>query len=443
MICSTARLPYREPDPTHLILGEHHGQPAPGVGFSPSKQSLHREKGLITYDGDAHLITVAPTRSGKGTGVIIPNLLHYQGPVVVIDPKGENFMVTARRRREMGHRVIKLDPFGVVDDQSDSFNPLDIFSLAGSDLETDSQSLAELFARGIKGTKDPFWDLNGCGALSGLICYAGGLSDPEKANLVTVVEKFYAEDAINSLACLLDAEGNTMCPFAYQEIAALLQMPEVTRGGVLATTQSYLKAFLSPQVSRTLKQSSFPLKSVVDGDPIDIYIILPPYRIHSHKSLIKLQVAVLLTAVLSRRHRPALRTLFILDEIAQLESFPLLETMLTLAGGYGAWVWMFVQDLAQLQTWYATSWKTLVNSCGVVQAFGFHNRDMAMQWSGYLDHGSHHLRNLRAGEQVLSIHGRGEFRCRRLNYLVDHRFQGRFDANRLYEQPDRGPFPER
>ena len=65
----------------------------------------------MTYADDPHLMTFAPTGSGKGRGIIIPTLLSYPGSVVVIDPKGENYKVTARRRREMGHQVVVLDPF--------------------------------------------------------------------------------------------------------------------------------------------------------------------------------------------------------------------------------------------------------------------------------------------------------------------------------------------
>lgn len=67
---------------------------------------------LLRYDGPAHLITLAPTRAGKGTGTIIPNLLTAARPVLVIDPKGENARITARSRAKFGP-VHVLDPFGV------------------------------------------------------------------------------------------------------------------------------------------------------------------------------------------------------------------------------------------------------------------------------------------------------------------------------------------
>ena len=85
-----------------MLLGR--GQPMRQIGFGASS-TIEAKEDVIRYSGDAHLCTVAPTRSGKGVGVIIPNLLTYEGPVVVFDPKGENYQVTARRRRELGQRA--------------------------------------------------------------------------------------------------------------------------------------------------------------------------------------------------------------------------------------------------------------------------------------------------------------------------------------------------
>ena len=78
---------------------------------------------LVRYTGDAHLLTIAPTGAGKGIGCVIPNLLAYSGSVLVTDPKGENYAVTAGRRRAMGQRVMALDPFGLVGGSA-CFNPM-------------------------------------------------------------------------------------------------------------------------------------------------------------------------------------------------------------------------------------------------------------------------------------------------------------------------------
>ena len=77
---------------------------------------------LLRYDGPAHLLTMAPTRTGKGVGTIIPNLLTADRSVICIDPKGENARIAGRARHRFGP-VYVLDPFGVTGQPSAAFNP--------------------------------------------------------------------------------------------------------------------------------------------------------------------------------------------------------------------------------------------------------------------------------------------------------------------------------
>ena len=88
---------------------------------------------LLRYSGPAHLITIAPTRSGKGAGAVIPNLLFVPRSVLVIDPKGENARVAARARERFGP-VYVLDPFGISGRPSAAFNPLAELDLHSLDL---------------------------------------------------------------------------------------------------------------------------------------------------------------------------------------------------------------------------------------------------------------------------------------------------------------------
>jgi len=375
---------------------------------------------------------VAPTRSGKGRGVIVPNLLHYTGPVVVLDPKGENYQVTARRRREMGQQVVKLDPFHVLDDWSDGLNPFDVFTLPRADIVTDGQMLAHLLAAGNLNGREPFWDLNGCGLLTGVITYVATVKEPAERNLNEVCKVLTSDDVVYNLAVVLDTVGKRLKKHSYQEIASFLQMPDMTRGGVLATAESYIKPFLSERVEATFAKSAFPVSDVVEGKPLSIYLILPPDKLQSHKALLKLWVGTLLKAITSRSEAPALRTLFLLDECGQLGNFPFLETMITLSAGYGVWCWSFWQDLSQLKAAYPTSWENILNNCGVVQTFGIHNRAMATQWGQYLHHDADALHTLEPHEQVVAIHGQPERRSRRMDYLSDPLFKGQFDANRFH-----------
>nr|WP_276592015.1 type IV secretory system conjugative DNA transfer family protein [Sphingomonas sp. GC_Shp_2] len=97
---------------------------------------------LLRYPGPAHLLTIAPTRSGKGVGTIIPNLLEYPFTVVCIDPKGENARTAARQRGKFGP-VHVLDPFGITGLAPAALNPLDRIDPAGLDVADDCMTLAD------------------------------------------------------------------------------------------------------------------------------------------------------------------------------------------------------------------------------------------------------------------------------------------------------------
>ena len=96
----------------------------------------------MTYHGPAHLLTLAPTRSGKGVGTVIPNLLLPLRSVLVIDPKGENARITGQARSEIGP-VHVLDPFGLTGFPSAAYNPLDGLTADSLDLGEDAATLAE------------------------------------------------------------------------------------------------------------------------------------------------------------------------------------------------------------------------------------------------------------------------------------------------------------
>jgi type IV secretion system protein VirD4 len=139
-----------------------------------SKRSGASAGGTLRYAGEGHLVTVAPTRSGKGTGAVIPNLLTYPGSVVVTDPKGENYAVTARRRARMGQAVRALDPFdqlGALARQMEgvgrkmpeivqaTYNPMDLIDPHGEDWLESAALLAEMLVlpSGGKG-EEAFWN---------------------------------------------------------------------------------------------------------------------------------------------------------------------------------------------------------------------------------------------------------------------------------------------
>ncbi len=404
-------------------------------GFSHGKPNAPIPKHTnepITYEGDRHLMTVAPTRSGKSRGLVIPNLLTYSGPVVVFDPKGELYRVTARRRREMGQKIICLDPFREIGPTSDGLNPLDIFKLPNADIECDAQTVAEWLSLGNKGVKDPFWDLSGAGLHSGLIAYAGML-EADQQHLGTCFDILMSDDASYNIAVLLDTLGKKMLPFAKAELAAFLQMPErETRPSVLATANSYIKPLIPAKVRETFTKSTFDINEIINGDPVSVYVIIPPDKLTSHRAILKMWLGALLKAVVARRELPENRTVFFLDECGQLGNFQFLETVITLCAGYGLTCWTFWQDLDQIAAVYPTTWRTIINNCGILQTFGLSNRQSAANWSAYLRADSETLLGMEPEDQLVQINGRKEIHCRRADYLNDKLYEGLFDDNPMH-----------
>jgi type IV secretion system protein VirD4 len=402
------------------------------MGFASLLQPSIAGPKPIYYSGP-HLLTCAPTGAGKGRCSAVPVLLDYPGQVVAIDIKGELYNCTHRQRREMGQNVIKLDPFRVVDEKTDGFNPLDMFTLPSTDIDTDSQLLASMLSEGNKFGRDPFWDNTACGLNSAFINYLVTLLPPEKRNLNEMRRLMCSDDVPYTVAVALDTVGKKMRELAYQEFTSFIQLAErETRPSVLATAQSYIKTFNSERVSEMLEKSSFSLQEFADGAPMSIYIIIPPERLESHKALLRIILASLFAAVFSRRKIPDPRTLFLIDEAGNLGSFPMMNAAMTLCRGFGVRVWTYWQDIQQLQHAYPTSWKTIINNSGALQLFGMTTQLMAKEWAEILGCTTEMLLSLKPHEQFLLLQEQGEFLSRRLDYLKDPHYEGKFDENRFY-----------
>jgi type IV secretory pathway TraG/TraD family ATPase VirD4 len=154
---------------------------------------------LLRYDGPAHLITIAPTRSGKGVGTIIPNLLTANRSVVCIDPKGENARVTLRQREAIGP-VHCLDPFGISGRATARYNPLDRLEADSLDLAEDAMTLADALVFDENET-EAHWNDEAKALISGIILYVICHDDPAHRNLTSVRD--YLTLAPDDFAALL------------------------------------------------------------------------------------------------------------------------------------------------------------------------------------------------------------------------------------------------
>ena len=429
--------------PAESRVGFLGGTPAVNPGGVPGGGE---QRELVEYAGDGHLITFGPRGSGKLGGAVGPELATYPGSVICIDPKGEGYTVFARRRREMGQRVLLVDPFHVIPNaKREGLNPLDLIEMNGGDPEADCEMLAAIFSDGHEFATDRYWTDMGRGIVSGILDDLR--KQPKgKRSIKGMRELLYGDDMDYTLASMLDEEGRVPHgTLARDEMASYLTAPsDKTRPSIRTTAQTFVKGLGSRRIAEVLEETTFPLELLQDeGERFSLFLVFPPRFMNSHKSLLKLLVHTLLAAVSHRDHIPQLPTLFIGDEAGQWGQLPVLSQAITLFRGKGVLVHTFWQDMSQVYKLYDVEAETIINNCSVLQVLGIANNRMAQQFSDVTGLPAGELQNLRPQEQVLSVRGSGPLRCRKLDYLRDRPFAGTFDANPVYrnftvEDPD-GP----
>lgn len=401
------------------------------IGFvPPARPNPETRRPELLRSTAGHLLTVAPTGAGKGVSSIIPALLACDDPMVVTDPKGENFAVTARRRREMGHRVVLLDPFGLTGRPADSLNPLDLARLGGDAPEDAARALADLLMGGGTFAADPFWDNTSGALLSGLLATALADRPPEERRLSWLRELFGGPDLAHEVAVMLDT-GRVSVRDARQEFAVFLQHPErETRPSVQSSAAQHLRLFGSDAVRRATDTTSFPLEDLVEGRPMTAYLVVPVDKLVSHRALVRLWLGTILRALGTRRRLPPRPTVMLLDEAAQLGRMDPLLQAATLMRGFGVRLWTFWQDAFQIRSLYPQDWPAILSNASSVQLFGARGWPMARdfaEWTGIGDPGL--FLELGPDEQVLMLEGRPAERAGRLDYRRDAEFAGLWDPN--------------
>ena len=414
---------------------------------------------LLCYETDKHLMTLAPNRAGKGVSAIIPNLLTWPGSMLVIDPKGENAIVTARRRRAMGQKVHVLDPWGITGLAGGSFNPLLALLPDSADLVEDASLLADSLVMPATKADDEFWNTEARSFLAGLIMHIVTTETPENRHLGTLRAMLTLGEA--EFADLLDDMNDNHAAFGLVARTAqrLLQKTDRERSGVISTAQGQTHFLDSPRMTDVLSSSSFDLGDL-KSSRMTIYLVLPADRLATHGRWLRLVVGLCLSALTRDRHPPENPVLFLLDEFAALGRLQAVETAVGLLAGYGVLLWPILQDLAQLQDLYPQRWRSFLANTGVIQAFGVNDMGTAEYLSKMLgqrtvtvrQHGRsgdavisrgsenygatgrpllmpQEIMRLPQNQQLLLMHGKAPILTDRVRYFMDREFAGMFDRN--------------
>ena len=331
---------------------------------------------LLRFEGEGHVLTVAPTRSGKGVSCVIPNLLDHPGSILVTDPKGENFTVTARWRRDIGQQVYAFDPFRVAEGDA-TYNPLELIDPESPEAVDEARMLADMIVlpEG-QGGEQLFWNEEARAVLTGLILHVAANAVPELRTLshvrtlLTLPPESFAE-------LLRDMrESPAVFGLVSRSAARILQKAERERSGVISTAQSHTHFLDSARISRVLRRSSVDL-SILKREPTSVYLILPSDRLEAYARWLRIMIACSLLAIARARGQPKERVLFLLDEFAHLGKMHPVQRDIGLAGGFGVTFWLIVQDLSQLRSTYGDTWPTFLANADVLQAFGTNDWDTA------------------------------------------------------------------
>ncbi len=423
-------------DEEGLLVGWSLEHEKKGIGFLKDEQGTSRPDYLspILHKGPGHLMTIASTGAGKGVGCIIPALLRHKGPVVVIDPKGENYAVTARARREMGQQVVLLDPYEVTGDHTDGMNPLDmVLNFEGGEIEQ-CKMLAEMIILPNALTNDVFWDKRAEQLISGLLLYLASSSPPALQNLTEL--RYLLNQSRKDLEFTVKDMARSNIAEVKTVAHALAGTEPKVLASILSTAQAHTDFLAGNQVSSAIARTTFDIEDVILGKPLSIYLVIPPDKLDTSAQLIRMWIGMLFNLILMRNHAPEYRTLFILDEAAQMGRMELLTKAITLLRGYGLQTWSFWQDLSQLSSLYP-NWETLYNNCRVHQNFGITNARFAKQVSQLTDYPNHReILKLDNDEILLQVAGDEAVIAQRPNYLSDLLFEGQADPNPFHSKDD-------
>ena len=351
----------------------------------------------LYFPGEAHLLTLAPPGAGKGTCLVVPNLLTYPGSMIVTDPKGELTAITARHRRErLGHHVIVLNPWRDkmteeldVDLGDDGFNPLSVIK-PGPDVKDDAEMVASLLIGGQQAKmsgSDKFFSNFGQSVLTAFILHLVSRGAPERVTLPEVRHMLMAgpdqmQRQIDAMMASSEFSG-VIREYGGKLAGTLENSPEEFQGGI-STAQAALTIYdphgpLCKHVSR----GTIELTAIKDK-PTTIYVIMPGDRGRTHSAWMNLIMSLGMDMV--ARDRSNRRVVFLMDEFANLGHLPGVLQAMALYRGMGVQIWPIIQQLRQLNRIYSEDEQhEIFGMAEMFNTFGIWEQesiDLVSEWLG-------------------------------------------------------------
>ena len=434
--------------------------------FSPHGVVLGKlGRRYLRHDGPEHVMAFAPTRSGKGVGLVVPTLLSWPGSAVIHDIKGENWRLTAGWRARVSHCLL-FDP---TDPASARYNPL-LEVRKGPGEVRDVQNIADILVdpEGMLERRN-HWEKTSHALLVGVILHvlyaekektlarvAAVLSDPSRSFTRTLKLML----STNHLGT--EAEPRVH-PVVAQAAREVLNKAENERSGVLSTAMSFLGLYRDPTVAAVTAACDWRIADLMEAArPISLYLVIPPSDLSRTKPLVRLvlnQIGRRLTERLEGDGRPhRRRLLMMLDEFPALGRLDFFESALAFMAGYGIRAFLIAQSLNQIAKAYGEN-NSILDNCHVRIAFAANDERTARRISDALgtateiraqrNYAGHRLApwlahvmvsrqetarplltpgevmQLPARDALVLVSGLAPIRARKLRYFEDANFTGR------------------
>jgi len=332
-------------------------------------RSLYNPFLYVGLEDSRHMMTIAGSRAGKGTSVIIPNLLLWKGSAVVIDPKGTNAAVTARRRNVMGQDVHIIDPFSITNLEAASFNPLASLDPDSEHIREQISMIAEALVVPDENQRERHWDDGAKTIIAGLIAHLVSSPKYEKPSLPMLRDlismdsndqaKLWAEMSMN------DGAGRLAKDAAYRVIRGI-GTNEIS--SILSNADKHTEWLSSPAMKKTLGSSSFNFAQMKDS-ATTIYLVIPPHYLETHNRFLRLFVNLAISQM-GIGGRAKVPVLLMMDEFLALGKMNEVEKAFGLMAGYNLIMWPFVQDMGRLKNMYGASVNAFIANSRAIQVFG-------------------------------------------------------------------------
>lgn len=369
--------------------------------FETKKLFGKNKKHYLIHNGAEHILTYAPTRSGKGVGLIVPTLTTWKHSVIATDIKGELWSMTAGyRQKYLDNIVMKFEP---ASKNSVKWNPFDEIRVDTDDETADAQSLALLIVdpQG-KGLED-HWVKSAYSLITGCILYL--IERRKKGNgeaSLSALDKLIS-DTSRPLTELWEDMKNSDNVIAKQVGQDMFDKPENEGGSIVSTAKTELSLYRDPVVAENTSFSNFKVKDLMNNDkPVTLYIVVQPKDIQRITPIFRLLINMIIRVNVSdftfqqskpkelKAHQKFIRKiqgkpteefasisgkgnykhrlLMMLDEFPSLGKMDVVQTALAYCAGYGIKCYLITQDLAQLQEKYGKN-EAITSNCHIQNAY--------------------------------------------------------------------------